>query len=57
LLVGSAEAASGILPGLYKRPDTGESSGPSLSISYDIITRRLGGTVTLDSRVGEFTPF
>jgi len=28
-----------------------------LSISYDIVTQQHGGTITVDSRVGEFTEF
>jgi two-component system, NtrC family, sensor kinase len=36
---------------------TGEGTGLGLSISYDIITQQHGGTITVDSRVGEFTEF
>jgi len=28
-----------------------------LSISYDIVTQQHGGTIEVDSRVGEFTEF
>jgi signal transduction histidine kinase len=36
---------------------TGEGTGLGLSISYDIVTKQHGGTITVDSRVGEFTEF
>ena len=36
---------------------TGEGTGLGLSISYDIVTQEHGGTITADSRVGEFTEF
>jgi two-component system, NtrC family, sensor kinase len=36
---------------------TGEGTGLGLSISYELITQRHGGTITVDSEVGEFTEF
>jgi len=36
---------------------TGEGTGLGLSISDDIVTQQHGGTITVDSRVGEFTEF
>jgi two-component system NtrC family sensor kinase len=36
---------------------TGEGTGLGLSISYDIVTQQHGGTITVDSRPGEFTEF
>jgi signal transduction histidine kinase/HAMP domain-containing protein len=36
---------------------TGEGTGLGLSISYDIVTQQHGGTITVDSRFGEFTEF
>jgi signal transduction histidine kinase len=36
---------------------TGEGTGLGLSISYDIIVQEHGGTIAVDSRVGEFTEF
>ena len=36
---------------------TGEGTGLGLSISYDIVTQQHGGTITVDSAVGEFTEF
>jgi PAS domain S-box-containing protein len=36
---------------------TGEGTGLGLSISYDIVTQQHGGTISVDSRVGEYTEF
>jgi two-component system NtrC family sensor kinase len=36
---------------------TGEGTGLGLSISWDIVTQQHGGTIVVDSRVGEFTDF
>jgi len=36
---------------------TGEGTGLGLSISYDIITQRHGGSITVDSEVGEYSEF
>jgi two-component system NtrC family sensor kinase len=36
---------------------TGEGTGLGLSISYDIVTQQHGGTISVDSRVGESTEF
>jgi len=36
---------------------TGEGTGLGLSISYDIVTQQHGGTITVESRVTEFTEF
>ena len=36
---------------------TGEGTGLGLSISYDIVTQRHGGTITVDSKVGEYSEF
>jgi signal transduction histidine kinase len=36
---------------------TGEGTGLGLSISYDIVTQQHSGSITVDSRVGEFTEF
>jgi two-component system NtrC family sensor kinase len=36
---------------------TGEGTGLGLSISYDIVTQQHGGTIAVDSRVGDFTEF
>ena len=36
---------------------TGEGTGLTLSISYDIITQQHGGTITVDSEPGAYTEF
>ena len=36
---------------------TGEGTGLGLSISYDIVTQQHGGTIAVESAVGEFTEF
>jgi PAS domain S-box-containing protein len=36
---------------------TGEGTGLGLSIAWDIVTQQHGGTIAVDSRVGEFTEF
>jgi signal transduction histidine kinase len=36
---------------------TGEGTGLGLSISYDVVVQQHGGTIEVDSRVGEFTEF
>jgi two-component system NtrC family sensor kinase len=36
---------------------TGEGTGLGLSISYDIVTKQHGGSITVDSNVGEYSEF
>ena len=36
---------------------TGEGTGLGLSIAYDIVVQQHGGTIEVDSRLGEFTEF
>jgi signal transduction histidine kinase len=36
---------------------TGEGTGLGLSISYDIIVKQHGGSIAVDSRVGEYSEF
>jgi GAF domain-containing protein len=36
---------------------TGEGTGLGLSISYDIVTQQHGGSITVESKVGEFSEF
>jgi signal transduction histidine kinase len=41
----------------FSTKPTGEGTGLGLSISYDIVTQQHGGTITVESRVNEFTGF
>jgi signal transduction histidine kinase len=34
-----------------------KGTGLGLSISYDIVTQQHGGSITVDSRVGEYSEF
>ena len=36
---------------------TGKGTGLDLSISYDIVTKQHGGTISVDSEPGEFAEF
>jgi signal transduction histidine kinase len=36
---------------------TGEGTGLGLSISYDIVTQQHGGSITVDSKVDEYSQF
>ena len=36
---------------------TGEGTGLGLSIAWDIVVQQHGGTIDVDSRLGEFTEF
>jgi two-component system NtrC family sensor kinase len=36
---------------------TGEGTGLGLSITYDIVTQQHGGSITVESEVGEYSEF
>jgi signal transduction histidine kinase len=36
---------------------TGEGTGLGLSITYDIVTQQHGGSIAVDSNVGEYSEF
>jgi hypothetical protein len=55
-IVGRRPGPNGSMRPFTTKP-TGEGTGLGLSISYDIVTQEHGGTITVDSRVGEFTEF
>jgi two-component system, NtrC family, sensor kinase len=52
-----AEILDKLFQPFFTTKPTGEGTGLGLSISYDIVTQQHGGTITVDSRVGEFTEF
>jgi signal transduction histidine kinase len=53
----AAEVRDKLFQPFFTTKPTGEGTGLGLSISYDIVTQEHGGTITVDSRVGEFTEF
>jgi two-component system, NtrC family, sensor kinase len=52
-----AEIRDKLFQPFFTTKPTGEGTGLGLSISYDILTQQHGGTIGVDSRVGEFTEF
>jgi PAS domain S-box-containing protein len=52
-----AEIREKLFQPFFTTKPTGEGTGLGLSISYDIVTQEHGGTITVDSRAGEFTEF
>ena len=53
----AAEIKDKLFQPFFTTKPTGEGTGLGLSISYDIVTQQHGGTIEVDSRVGEFTEF
>src|SRR6516225_8360323 len=56
----AAEKRSRESDGSYRpalKVTTGEGTGLGLSISYEIVTQQHGGTITVDSELGDFTEF
>jgi signal transduction histidine kinase len=52
-----AEIKDKLFQPFFTTKPTGEGTGLGLSISYDIVTQPHGGTIEVDSRVGEYTEF
>ena len=52
-----AESCEKLFQPFFTTKPTGEGTGLGLSISYEIITLQHGGTITVDSEVGDFTEF
>jgi signal transduction histidine kinase len=52
-----AEYRDKLFQPFFTTKPTGEGTGLGLSISYDIITQQHGGTIAVDSVLGEFTQF
>jgi signal transduction histidine kinase len=51
------EVVAKLFTPFFTTKPTGEGTGLGLSISYDIVTQQHGGTISVDSRPGEFTEF
>jgi signal transduction histidine kinase len=52
-----AEIKDKLFQPFFTTKPTGQGTGLGLSISYDIVTQQHGGTIEVDSSVGEFTEF
>jgi PAS domain S-box-containing protein len=52
-----AEIRDKLFQPFFTTKPTGEGTGLGLSISYDIVTQQHGGTIAVDSQLGEFTEF
>jgi PAS domain S-box-containing protein len=53
----AAEHREKLFQPFFTTKPTGEGTGLGLSISYEIVTQQHGGTITIDSEVGQFTEF
>ena len=52
-----SEIRNKVFQPFFTTKPTGEGTGLGLSISYDIVTQQHSGTITVDSRVGEYSEF
>jgi two-component system NtrC family sensor kinase len=52
-----AKSCEKLFQPFFTTKPTGEGTGLGLSISYEIITQQHGGTIAVDSEVGDFTEF
>ena len=52
-----SESRDKLFQPFFTTKPTGEGTGLGLSISYDIITQEHGGTIAVDSEVGNFSEF
>jgi two-component system, NtrC family, sensor kinase len=53
----AAEHREKLFQPFFTTKPTGEGTGLGLSISYEIVTQQHGGTIAVDSEVGQFTEF
>src|SRR5260370_475033 len=53
----NAEVRGKLFQPFFTTKPTGEGTGLGLSISYDIVTQQHGGSITVDSELGNFTEF
>jgi GAF domain-containing protein/nitrogen-specific signal transduction histidine kinase len=52
-----AEVRDKLFQPFFTTKPTGEGTGLGLSISYDIVTQQHAGSITVDSKVGEYSEF
>jgi signal transduction histidine kinase/GAF domain-containing protein len=52
-----AEIRDKLFQPFFTTKPTGEGTGLGLSISYDVVTQQHGGSIAVDSRVGEYSEF
>jgi len=52
-----AEITDKLFQPFFTTKPTGEGTGLGLSITYDIVTQQHGGSITVDSKVGECSEF
>jgi two-component system NtrC family sensor kinase len=52
-----AEVKVKLFQPFFTTKPTGEGTGLGLSISYEIVTQRYGGSIIVDSKVGEYSEF
>ena len=53
----SADIRDKLFQPFFTTKPTGEGTGLGLSITYDIVTQQHGGSITVDSKVGEYSEF
>ena len=53
----SADIRDKLFQPFFTTKPTGEGTGLGLSITYDIVTQQHGGSITVDSNVGEYSEF
>jgi signal transduction histidine kinase len=53
----SADIKDKLFQPFFTTKPTGEGTGLGLSISYDIVTQQHGGSIAVDSKVGEYSEF
>jgi PAS domain S-box-containing protein len=53
----SADIRDKLFQPFFTTKPTGEGTGLGLSISYDIVTQQHGGSIAVDSKVGEYSEF
>jgi len=53
----SADIRDKLFQPFFTTKPTGEGTGLGLSITYDIVPQQHGGSITVDSRVGDYSEF